>query len=106
MAKIGIVIGIILLVILAWLAFGRKVFARAQLKEGWNTVIYHGTPQRAEDALAPITGYVSVMYSYNEETGLWDLILGDTILETGATYSIKVTQDCALPGFSIKEEVV
>lgn len=72
----------------------RKKEAPVQLTAGWNQAHYTGPEQRADMALASIREYLSTVYYWNEETQLYELVQGDTIMVPCRVYSINVTQDC------------
>jgi len=64
-----------------------------QLYNGWNAVAYSGEPQPAIDAFASVVDYVSIVYYWNAETQLWELVITDTTMKD-AVYFVRVTQDC------------
>ncbi|MDP3064553.1 MAG: hypothetical protein Q8O40_15285 [Chloroflexota bacterium] len=62
------------------------------LVTGWNTVVYTGPAQSFNTAIASILPYLVIVYVLQE--GIWvQVVSGDTMIP-GATYSIRVTQNC------------
>jgi len=67
------------------------------LKAGGNYVVYTGKAQSASDAFASIVSYLdpaSVVYYWNNYTGLHEQVVTTTVMVPYGCYWIEVTQDC------------
>ena len=97
--KIGLGLGLIGITILVFKGKdeGGKTFSQ-NLVVGNNTFNYIGKRQEASIAFQPIRQYIQIAYYLSVEN-TWVSIAPyltspDTMLETGSTLNIKVSQDC------------
>jgi len=51
---------------------------------------------RADVSFASISPYLELAYYLNPQTESWELVVANTRIRDGGTYSISVTQDCIL----------
>lgn len=61
---------------------------------GWNTIVYTGKAQSAEDAFASIISYIKEVYYWDKLTGAYGLVITTTTMVPYRAYWIDVTQDC------------